>query len=137
MNVYDYAHNLAKAIKDSQEFKNFLQAKGKIEQDTGAKEMLADFRKAQWELQKQKLSGLEIAPEQEKRLSQLLEIIGLNPVVREFLESEYRFSLMIADVQKIIAEAMEPLLSAEWIAELKEQLSTDHPAPPGQSAGNS
>ena len=113
MSVYDHAHVLAKAIKGTSEFKNFLKAKEVLSQDKSAKEMLADFRKTQWELQKQKMSGLEIAPEQEKRFSQLLEIIGLNLVVKDFLESEYRFSIMVADIQKIIGEVMEPLLTAD------------------------
>jgi len=113
MSVYNHAHVLAKAIKGTAEFKNFLKAKEKLNQDKSAKEMLADFRKAQWELQKQKMSGLEIAPEQEKRLSYLLEIIGLNLVVKDFLEAEYRFSVMVTDIQKIIGEVMEPLLTAD------------------------
>ena len=102
MSVYDQAHALAKAIKGSAEFRIYRTAKEKLEQDKSAKEMLSDFRKTQWELQKQKMAGLEIAPEQEKRLSQLMEIIGLNLLVKEYLEAEYRFSVMIADIQKII-----------------------------------
>ncbi|MEW5921715.1 MAG: YlbF family regulator [Bacillota bacterium] len=128
MSVYDHAHALARAIKGSPEFRNFLKVKEKLDQDKSAKEMLADFRKVQWELQKQKLAGLEIAPEQEKRLSQLLEIIGLNLLVKEFLETEYRFSIMVADIQKIIGDAMEPLLSAEWIADLGDQSPAAAPA---------
>lgn len=121
MSVYDQAHVLAKAIKEAPEYKLFLEAKERMDKDNSAKEMLADFRKAQWELQKQKMSGVEIAPEQEKRISQMLEVIGLNLLVKEYLEAEYRFSVMIADVQKIIGEVMEPLLTSE----LLESMSSD------------
>ncbi|HAP32087.1 MAG TPA: hypothetical protein DCQ14_03425 [Firmicutes bacterium] len=129
MSVYDHAHTLAKAIKGTADFKKFLKAKEKLNQDKSAKEMLADFRKAQWELQKQKMSGLEIAPEQEKRLSQLLEIIGLNLVVKDFLETEYRFSIMVADIQKIIGEVMEPLLTVDLAENFPDQPPA---ADPGQ-----
>ncbi|MGI6308314.1 MAG: YlbF family regulator [Dethiobacteria bacterium] len=113
MNVYDHAHALAKAIKSSPEYKNFIKCQEKLEKDPHAKEMLTDFQKTQWELQKQKMSGLEVAPEQEKRLTQMWEVISLNMVVKEYLEREYHFSVMLADVQKIIGEALKDIISQE------------------------
>ena len=82
MNVYDHAHALAKVIKSSPEYKNFIKCQEKLEKDPHAKEMLTDFQKTQWELQKQKMSGLEVAPEQEKRLTQMWEVISLNMLLR-------------------------------------------------------
>lgn len=120
MSVHDQAHALARAIKGTPEFKNFLKVKETLDKDKRAKEMLSNFRKAQWELQKQKMTGLDVSPEQEKRISQLLEVISLNLLVKEFLEAEYRFSIMVTDIQKIIGEAMEPLLSSELLAELQD-----------------
>ncbi len=113
MNIYDHAHALAKAIKASPDYKNFRKAKENLEGDSSAKEMLTDFRKQQFEHQKQKLSGLEVAPEQEERLNRLLEVIHLNKTVKEYLEAEYRFSVMLADIQKIIGEAMEDLMEVD------------------------
>lgn len=113
MNVYDHAYALAKAIKVSPEYKNFLHAKEKLDGDSSAKEMLTDFRKHQLELQKQKFSGIELAPEQEERLNKLMEVINLNMTVKEYLEAEYRFSVMLADIQKIIGEAMEAIMDME------------------------
>jgi cell fate (sporulation/competence/biofilm development) regulator YlbF (YheA/YmcA/DUF963 family) len=113
VNVYDHAHALAKAIKSSPEYKNFIKCQEKLEKDPHAKEMLTDFQKTQWELQKQKMSGLEVAPEQEKRLTQMWEVISLNMVVKEYLEREYHFSVMLADVQKIIGEALKDIISQE------------------------
>lgn len=121
MSVHDQAHALARTIKETQEFKNFLKVKEKLDKDKTAKEMLADFRNAQWELQKQKLAGTDVTPEQEKRISRLLEVIGLNLLVKDFLEAEYRFSIMVADIQKIIGEAMEPLLSTDLMGSFLKQ----------------
>ncbi|HHT46810.1 MAG TPA: YlbF family regulator [Firmicutes bacterium] len=113
MNVYDHAHALAKAIKQSPEFRNYKKNQEKLENDKSAKEMLTDFRKSQWELQQKKMSGVEVDPEQEKRLAQAMEIINLNRVVKEYLEAEYRFSILLADIQKIIASPFEDLISQE------------------------
>ncbi len=113
MTIYDHAHALVKAIRASSEYKNFKNVQEKLQKDSGAKRMLADLRKTQWNLQKQKLSGLEIAPEQEEQLSRLLEVINLNLVVKEYLEAEYRFSIVLTDIQKIIGEAMQDIISPE------------------------
>lgn len=113
MNIYDHAHALAKAIRLSPEFRDFKKSQEKLENDKSAKEMLNDFRKSQWELQQQKMSGVEVAPEQEKRLAQIMEIINLNQVVKDYLEKEYRFSVMLADIQKIIASPLEDLIAQE------------------------
>jgi cell fate (sporulation/competence/biofilm development) regulator YlbF (YheA/YmcA/DUF963 family) len=109
MNIYDCAHALAKAIKTSPEYIKFQKAGEELEKEKAAKEMLSDLSKAQIELQKQKVAGLEIAPEQEKRLSQMMEIVNLNKVAKEYIEAEYRFSIMLFDVQNIISKAMEDL----------------------------
>ncbi len=121
MNVYDHAHALAKAITLSPEFRDYQKSHEKLENDKGAKEMLGDFRKSQWELQQQKMSGIEVAPEQEKRLAQALEIINLNQVLKDYLEKEYRFSIMLTDIQKIIASPLEDLIAQE----IREQQSAE------------
>lgn len=113
MNVYDHAHALAKAIKVSPEYKAFIKCQEGLESDSHAKEMLTNFRKKQWELQKQKISGLEVSPEQEKHLTQIWEVISLNVVVKEYLEKEYHFSIMLADVQKIIGDALQDIVILE------------------------
>jgi cell fate (sporulation/competence/biofilm development) regulator YlbF (YheA/YmcA/DUF963 family) len=121
MNVYDCAHALAKAIKTSPEFKQFKKAGEKIQKDASAKKMLTDLRKAQLELQKQKMSGLEVAPDQEKRLSQMFEVVNLNQVVKEYMETEYRFSIILTDIQDIISRSMENIINAGIFAETEEE----------------
>ncbi len=123
MNIYDRAHALAKAIKASQEYKQFVKARAELEKDSSAREMLLDFRKKQWELQKQKMSGIEVAPEQEERFSKMLEVISLNKYVKEYLEAEYRFSVMLSDIQKIIGEAVGDLITPE----MPEEIAKDAP----------
>ncbi len=115
MNVYDYAHSLAKAIKGSPEHKALKNAAKKLENDPTAKKMLLDFRRAQLELQQQKMSGLEISSEQQEKLNKLYEVIYLNQTVKEYLEAEYRFSVLFADIQKIVAETVQDLFPADLI----------------------
>ena len=76
MNPYDAAHSLAKALRESPEFKEYAGAQDLLAEDSSAREMLLDFRKEQFRLQRQKLSGLEVAPEQLEKYS--FEFTNLN-----------------------------------------------------------
>jgi cell fate (sporulation/competence/biofilm development) regulator YlbF (YheA/YmcA/DUF963 family) len=113
MNIYDCTHALVEAIKSSSEYENFKAVQKKLQEDSSAKKMLTDLRQAQWNLQKQKISGIEVASEQEERLSRLLEVVNLNFVVKEYLEAEYKFSIILNDIQKIIGEAMQEIIPPE------------------------
>lgn len=113
MNVYDAAQVLSKALKESTELKNFQEAQLRLKNDSSAREMLMDFRKEQFNLQRQQLSGLEIAPQQEEKLERLGQVITLNLTIKQFLEAEYRAGVLLQDVQKIIAEATGALLDPE------------------------
>ena len=115
MNPYDAAHLLAKALRESTELKTFKEAWEALKDDQTAREMLRDFRGQQFNLQKQRLSGLEVAPEQEEKLEKLYQVIGMNLTIRRFLEAEQRLGVLLGDIQKIIAEATGELIDPELL----------------------
>jgi cell fate (sporulation/competence/biofilm development) regulator YlbF (YheA/YmcA/DUF963 family) len=116
MNPHDAAHALAKALRESTDFKELKDAQTSLKADKSAVSMLTDFRKEQFEIQKQQLSGVEIAPEQEKKLEKLFEVISLNTLIKRFLQAEYRVAVLLQDVQKIIGEATEEVIDSELLA---------------------
>ncbi|NLA12171.1 MAG: YlbF family regulator [Firmicutes bacterium] len=120
MNPYDAAHRLTKALRESAELKEYSEAQKVMVNDSAAREMLIDFRKEQFLLQRQKLSGLEIAPEQNEKLERLYEVLNLNLTVKRFLEAEFRFSRLIGDIQSIIGEATAELIDPELLEQLSE-----------------
>lgn len=115
MNPYDAAHMLAKALRASAELKTFKEAQEALKSDQSAREMLRDFRGQQFNLQRQRLSGLEVAPEQEEKLEKLYQVIGMNLTIRRFLEAEQRLGVLLGDIQKIIAEATGELIDPELL----------------------
>ena len=119
MNPYDAAHMLAKALRESSEYRNFRDAQEALKSEASAKEMLLDFRKQQLELQRQKLAGLELAPEQEEKLEKLYQIISMNLTVKRFMEAEYRFGVLMQDIQKIIAELTADLFDPDLLPDLE------------------
>ncbi|HHV34771.1 MAG TPA: YlbF family regulator, partial [Syntrophomonadaceae bacterium] len=50
MNLYDDAHKLARALKESEEYQGLLKARKQLGSDTKNKEMLLEFRRLQWEM---------------------------------------------------------------------------------------
>jgi len=107
VNVYDYAHSLARALKDSNEYQGFKVARTKLKTKPTAEKMVADFHKKQLELQTQALQGKEPTDEQKEALQRLYGIIQGDPDVREFLAVEQRLTVMVQDINKIISDALE------------------------------
>ncbi|NMD42356.1 MAG: YlbF family regulator [Firmicutes bacterium] len=126
MNPYDAAHRLAKALRESAELQEYSEAQKLMLDDSAAREMLIDFRKEQFRLQKQKLSGLEIAPEQGEKLERLFEVLNLNLTVKRFLDAEFRFSRLIGDIQNIIGEATAELIDPALLEQLSESLGEEY-----------
>ncbi len=121
MNTYDAAHALAKALRESTEFKELKEAQVNLKADSSALNMLTDFRKQQFELQKQQLSGLEVADEQKEKIEKLFEVISLNTLVKNFMQVEYRVAVMLQDIQKTIGEATDEIFDPELLALPQEE----------------
>jgi len=107
MNVYDQAHGLAKAIKECDEFKKYVEINEKVKADEHLNGMLDDFQKKQLELQKKQMMGDELSADDLKNAQELYDIINKDPVAKEYFDAEMRFNQMMGDVSKIIADAMD------------------------------
>ena len=106
MNVYDQAHGLAEAIKNSEEFKQYDALKKKIDANSELSDMLKDFQKKQVELQAKQLGGEQLSPEDMTAIQQLYGIMTKDPLAAEYLQAEMRFSIMMKDVYEIVGEAI-------------------------------
>lgn len=107
MTVYDKAHELAKALNQSEVYQKYREAKEQLEQNEAAREMYRDFRRRQFALQRAQFLGQKMNEEELQRLEKLSELIMQNSTVRNMLEQEFRFGQLFADIQKIIADAVE------------------------------
>lgn len=105
MNVYDQAHGLSQAIKASEEFKQYDQAKKKIKENPELDKMIKDFQSKQFEMQAKQMTGQQLTPEDMGAVQQLYAILLKDPLAAQYIEAEMRFSLMIKDVYEILGEA--------------------------------
>ena len=106
MNVYDEAHSLAKAIKESNEFLEFDKVRQEVNADKEVSEMIAEMQKLQLELQATQISGTEPNADLMSRIQSLSTMMATKPLAAKFMQSEAAFSIMMNDVFKIIGEAM-------------------------------
>ena len=107
MNVYDEANNLARALKESTEYKNFLAAKEKLEQDPEKYEMAKDYMRKQMEIQSFQMLGNELTEEQITAYNTVANTIMGIPEIAEFFEAQMYFSVVFQDITDIMAKAVD------------------------------
>ena len=110
MNVYDTANKLASEIKDSEEYKKFKEAKKNLESNNELKTKIDEFEKMRYEVQVLAMQGKVVEEEKNKKLQEMYTILIQNKEIKEYFDLEVKFNVMIADVNKIIAEAVQYVL---------------------------
>lgn len=105
MNVYDEAHSLATAIKNSDEFKQYDEAKKVLKTNPDVDKMVKDFQAKSIEIQAKQMTGEGLGEDEMNQLQKLYSIIAMDPIANDYFQKEMRFSLMMQDVYGIIGEA--------------------------------
>ena len=106
MSVNEIIVELAEALTNCEEYKDFVTAKGNLRKNSANGDMLDLFRQKQFELQMAELAGQEIDEETKEQLETDYQLLSLNPEVNEYLNAEYRFSLVMSDIQGVISGAV-------------------------------
>lgn len=106
MNTYDKAHELAKLLKTSDEYRAFLAARRAVDTDEAAKKMVQDFFAKQMEFEYEKMAGKVEDGAKVEQLRQMAELMRHNNKAADFLQAYMRFQTIMADVYKIIGESV-------------------------------
>lgn len=106
MNVYEQAHGLAKAIKESEEFKQYDQLKKVVDQNENLSAMIKDFQSKQFELQAKQMMGENTGSDMMQSVQDLYQIIRKTPWQHSTCRRKCDFSLMMNDVYKILGDVM-------------------------------
>ena len=110
MQVYDTANKLAQEIRESEEYKLYKQRKDEIQNDPDKKQTVEDFEKLRYEVQLMAYTGETKEEEKNKKLEEMYMTLVENKEIKEYFDLEVKFNIMIADVNKIIAEAIKDVL---------------------------
>ena len=104
MNPYDQAHELARALKESEEYREFTRLKEVAYDDGTNKALLDEYKRLQFRLQAKVAAGETLPPDDMQRLQQIGALLQFNPDVSAYLMAEFRFQRMLSDIFKILAD---------------------------------
>ena len=110
MEVYDKAHSLAGAIKNSKEYLEYKAIKDEICKDLELKNKVDEFEKIRYEEQLLAMQGEKQSDGKMQKLQELYKILVQNEQVKDYFDKEVRFNVMVADVNKIIGESIKDVL---------------------------
>ena len=110
MNIYDTANKLASEIKQSEEYVNYKMAKEALNLKPDLKEQMKEFEKARYEVQ---INQMQTGKQDEEKLNKMRELYAKLIEIeeaRKFFEAETKFNIVIADVNKIIGDAIRDVI---------------------------
>lgn len=110
MNVYDTVNKLAQEIKASEEFNNYKKYKEIIKTNKEVDEQIKKFEALRYEIQISAMQGIDANKDKEKELQDIYAELLSKENVKEYFESEFKFNILLADVNKIIGEAVKEVL---------------------------
>ena len=111
MNVYDTVNKLAKEIKESEEYLNFKVAKQAIDLEPDYKIKVSEFEKARYEEQ---LNSIQNGKTDENKMNEIQnlykELVEI-PEIKQYFDAEFKFNIMLGDINKTISEAVKDIIS--------------------------
>ena len=109
MEIYDTTNRLAEEIRNSVQYKNLKESKEKLFADSEKKELIEEFEKLKQEVQLMEIrrqNNQEIDEEDKKVNNVLVE----NKDIKQYFDYEIEFSKMMADINKIIGDAIKEVM---------------------------
>ena len=110
MNVYEEAHRLRTAIEESEEFKQYDSYKKQLEKNPELDRRVNEFLDKQMKIQAKQFTATteeerqEAMKEMTLAAGELSTLMVTDPLVGQYMQAQMRFSIMMADVYKILAD---------------------------------
>lgn len=106
-NIYDTANKLASEIRQSEEFVKYRDARKSVLANPDLKNKIEEFEKIRYDVQVLSMEKGASDPEKMKKLQDMYTILIENKDIKEYFDLEVKFNVMVADINKIIAQSME------------------------------
>ena len=106
MDILEKAKDLAQAITASDSYTNYKALKKSLYKDESIAGSLSLFEAKQANLQRSQMLGEAINPDELKDAQELFDELNAKDEVKAFFEAEFEFNKMIAEVSKILGDAM-------------------------------
>ena len=114
MEIYDTTNKLAEEIRNSNQYKKLKESKEKLFADPNKKSLIEEFEKLKQEVQIMEIkraNNQEIDEEDKKlKVAKLYNVLIENKDIKEYFDREIEFSRMMADINKIIGNAIKEVM---------------------------
>ena len=107
MNFYDKVHELVKNLKQTPEFSNYMHIKNQVKENEELYSLIREFKTIQRQEQMKYINGKGIDEKIKEELQQKYSIIIKNPLGLEYIQSEIKLDVLLADMQKILSEGLK------------------------------
>ena len=105
MQVYDELNALTRAIRESDDCREYRRLKEEIDENETSRALMKEYKRLQMQLQLAAMSGAETTNEDAQRFQQIGGLLFSQPVTSQFLLCEIRVQQMLADVYKALSDA--------------------------------
>lgn len=109
VNLYDSAHALEAAIRQSDEYIALKQAYNEVNADPTAKKMFDQFRQMQMNLQQKQMMGQNISDQEVQQAQATVAQVQQNPKIAHLMQAEQRMSMIIGELNQVIMKPLEEL----------------------------
>ena len=110
MKVYDKANELAKDLSESTEYLNYKKLKEEVYANPELTQKIKEFDKLRYEAQVLAIQGEQQDETKMQKLQELYNFVTKEPKVKEYFDAEVKFNVLLADVNKIIGDAVKDVL---------------------------
>ena len=121
MNVYDTANRLAEELKQSEEYSNYKIAKETLNINHDLKNKIKEFEEARYDAQ---ITAMQTGKNDEEKVKKMqsdwigrtivkdLSVAQQEMVIiaKKYFEAEMKFNILLADVNKIIGDAVKDVI---------------------------
>ena len=108
--MYDTANRLAYEIQESEEYKEYKKLKDSVMSNSDTKSKIEEFEKLRYDVQLMQYTGEGKDENKAKKLEEMYRMLVEDKQIKQYFDLEVKFNVMIADVNKIIAEAIRDVL---------------------------
>lgn len=110
MNIYDTANKLAQELRQSEEYINYKMAKETLSLKPELKKKIEEFEEARYDAQITAMQTGKNDEEKTKKMQQLYIELFEDADAAKFFDAETKFNIVLADVNKIIGDAVMDVL---------------------------
>ena len=110
MNVYETVNRLATELKESEEYVNYKMAKETLSLKPDLKKKIQEFEDARYDAQISAMQTGKSDEEKTKKMQNLYIELIENEDAKRFFDTEMKFNILLADVNKIIGDAIKDVL---------------------------